>query len=170
MSACNAGPSDLREWKPSDHKHQVEGSGDTGRSPQQVTGSERAPLPGLDEVTIAAWRASCSACHGQLGRGDGPQGPMTQARDLSDPTWQASVSDAQIGETILKGKGRMPPSGLPASTVEGLTHLVRLFNRDRVTARAEASAKSAPPSVSADTKKSAPSSSSGTTTAPPTVK
>jgi cytochrome c553 len=136
LSACNSAPSDLREWKPSDHRHQAETSGDTGRTPQQVTGSEKAPLPGLDEVTIATWRTTCSACHGQLGRGDGPQGPMTQARDLSDPVWQTSVTDAQIGESITRGKGRMPPSGLPATTVEGLTHLVRLFNRDRAAAKA----------------------------------
>jgi hypothetical protein len=148
--ACNSTPSDLREWKASDHRHQTETSSDTGRSPQ-VSGSAKAPMPGLDEVTIAAWRTSCSPCHGQLGRGDGPQGPMTQARDLSDPTWQASVTDAQIAESITKGKGRMPPSGLPASTVEGLTHLVRLFNRDRMAAMASGkkSAANAAPSASA---------------------
>lgn len=149
LTACDGTPSDLREWTPADHRHQTETSGDTSRSPQ-VSGSAKAPLPGLDEVTIAAWRANCATCHGQLGRGDGPQGPMTQARDLSDPTWQAGVTDATIAESITKGKGRMPPSGLPGTTVEGLTHLVRLFNRDRMAARPAPNA-SGTPSASAST-------------------
>jgi hypothetical protein len=162
---CNSAPSDLREWKPADHKHQTEGSGDTGRNPAQVSGSEKAPMPGLDEVTIAAWKTTCSGCHGQLGRGDGPQGPMTKARDLSEPTWQASVTDAQIAESITRGRGRMPPSGLPPATVEGLTHLVRLFNRDRAVQRAApTSSASAKPANSAGTAKSAPPEPSGTTT------
>jgi cytochrome c553 len=157
LSACNSAPSDLREWKPADHRHQAETPADNGRRPQQVTGNEKAPMPGLDEVTIAAWRATCSMCHGQLGRGDGPQGPMTQARDLSDPAWQASVTDAQVRESITKGKGRMPPSGLPATTVEGLTHLVRLFNRDRMAARpAPAPSTSASPAKTAGTASATP--------------
>jgi hypothetical protein len=162
LSACNPAPSDLREWKPSDHRHQAETSSDTGRNPGQVTGSEKAPMPGLDEVTIAAWRTICSVCHGQLGRGDGPQAPMTQARDLSDPAWQAGVTDAQIGESITKGKGRMPPSGLPATTVEGLTHLVRLFNRDRMAARPAPGASGAVPAGGAATGSGAAAPGSGT--------
>jgi cytochrome c oxidase cbb3-type subunit 3 len=137
--ACNASPPDLREWKPTDHRHQTETAADNGRTPQ-VSGSAEPPMRGLEEVTIAAWRTTCATCHGQLGRGDGPQGPMVKARDLSDPAWQATVNDAQIAETMVKGRGRMPPSGLPPSTVEGLTHLVRLFNRDRVAAGAAAGA------------------------------
>jgi hypothetical protein len=56
---------------------------------------------------------------------------MLKARDLSDPAWQASVTDAQVADAIVKGKNAMPPSMLPASTVEGLVHLVRLLNRER---------------------------------------
>src|SRR6185436_4441984 len=113
-------------------------------------------------VTIAAYRRSCAACHGQLGRGDGPQGPMLQARDLSDPTWQASVSDAQIAETITKGRGRMPPAGLPPATVDGLVHLVRLFDRARM-AKAATSAQAAPSAAAPPAASgAAPPASSGT--------
>src|SRR6185436_17810811 len=99
-----------RQWRPSDHRHQAESTETDRDDAPQVSGSAEPMMPGLEEVTIAAYRRSCAACHGQLGRGDGPQGPMLQARDLSDPTWQASVSDAQIAETITKGRGRMPPA------------------------------------------------------------
>jgi cytochrome c oxidase cbb3-type subunit 3 len=139
--ACNRAD-DLREWRPSDHQHQTEAKSDEGREPAQVTGSAEAPMPGLDEVTIATWRRACASCHGQLGHGDGPQGPMVHARDLSDSAWQAATPDAQIAESIAKGRGKMPAFSLPPATVEGLVHLVRLFDRERL-ARAAASARAA---------------------------
>jgi cytochrome c oxidase cbb3-type subunit 3 len=149
LFACNA-PDDLREWRASDHRHTTEATPESAEQSPQVTGSAEPPLPGLDEVTIAAWRRACIGCHGQLGRGDGPQGPMVKARDLSDPVWQASVTDAQIAESITKGRGRMPPAALPEGTVEGLVRLVRLFDRNRMRAL-EAGHSTAPaaPSVAA---------------------
>ena len=36
-------------------------------------------IPGLEDVTIVAWSQNCTQCHGQLGRGDGPRGPMLKA-------------------------------------------------------------------------------------------
>lgn len=127
--ACNRTPDDLREWRPSDH-HDNEGDPAPGRG-AQVTGSAEPTLPGLEDVTVVTWQRVCTQCHGSLGRGDGPRGPMVKARDLSDPAWQASVSDAQIADSIVKGKNAMPASMLPAPTVDGLVHLVRLLNRDR---------------------------------------
>ncbi len=126
--ACNRTPDDLREWRPSDHSTEPAPAQDA----PQVSGSAEPTVPGLDAVTIAAWQRACVTCHGSLGRGDGPQGPMVQARDLSDPAWQRAASDAEIVDAITKGRGRMPPFQLPASTVAGLLHLVRLFNRERV--------------------------------------
>jgi len=139
---CSRADADLREWRPSDHQHTSEGPSENGQEGPQVSGSAEPLMPGLDEVTIAAWRRACTSCHGQIGRGDGPQGPMVRARDLSDPAWQASVSDAQVAESITKGRGKMPGFALPEATVQGLVHLVRLFDRDRL-ARAEASARAA---------------------------
>jgi cytochrome c oxidase cbb3-type subunit 3 len=148
LLGCDRPASDLREWTPSDHKHTSEAKqGEEDDSPQ-VSGSAQAPLPGLDEVTIATWQRACANCHGQLGRGDGPQGPMVHARDLSDPAWQTATPDTQIAESITRGRGKMPAFQLPASTVEGLVHLVRLFDRDRL-ARATASARAAAASAPA---------------------
>src|SRR4051812_28546755 len=94
--ACSRPDADLREWRPSDHGHAAEGRAEDGQETPQVTGSAEPVMPGLDEVTIAAWRRSCTSCHGEIGRGDGPQGAMLRARDLSDSAWQATISDAQI--------------------------------------------------------------------------
>jgi len=166
--ACNRDPGEIREWRPADHRHQTEETpAEQPMTSPQVSGSAEPSVPGLEEVTIAAYRRACATCHGQLGRGDGPQGPMVQARDLSDPAWQASVTDQQLADSILHGRGRMPPSGLPPDTVQGLVHLVRLFNRTRFAppppSAPSASAAAAPsgtpnaaappsaPSVSADT-------------------
>jgi hypothetical protein len=163
LLGCDRPPSDLREWKPGDHKHTSEAKQGTEDDSPQVSGSAEAPLPGLDEVTIATWQRACATCHGQLGRGDGPQGPMVHARDLSDSAWQAATPDAQIAESITKGRGKMPAFQLPASTVEGLLHLVRLFDRDRI-ARAAASARAA--TASAPAASNAAAAPNATTAAP----
>lgn len=127
--ACDRAPDDLREWRATDHHHQEESTDMGGAEAPRVTGSAEAPLPGLEEVTIASWRRACTSCHGELGRGDGPQGMTVRARDLSDPAWQSTTTDAQIEATIRSGKGLMPAFPLPPDTVSGLVKLVRLLNR-----------------------------------------
>lgn len=149
LPSCSQSANDLREWRPTDHRHTTEPNAESAEGAPQVSGSAEPAVPGLDEVTIATWRRGCVSCHGQLGRGDGPQGPMVKARDLSDPAWQASVTDAQIAETITKGRGRMPPATLPPATVDSLVHLVRLFNRERPAEPAPANP--AAPAASAST-------------------
>ena len=105
----------------------------------QVPAGASSPLPmGLTEVALMTWKTNCVVCHGTFGRGDGPQGPMMKARDLSDRAWQAAVTDAQIAESIVKGRGRMPGFPLPASTVEELVRLVRLIGGARGTTPASA--------------------------------
>ena len=127
---CNRAPDDLREWRPSDHHDTGEAQPAPGR-PAQVSGSAEPALPGLEDVTVVTWQRQCTQCHGAVGRGDGPKGVSVKARDLSDPAWQASATDAQIAESIVKGKNAMPAFMLPPSTVEGLVHLVRLLDRNR---------------------------------------
>jgi mono/diheme cytochrome c family protein len=51
----------------------------------------------------------CAKCHGEQGRGGVPTTPGVPApRDLGDPAWQASRSDADIARTIREGKLPMP--------------------------------------------------------------
>lgn len=114
------------------------------------------PGHGLDDVTIVAWQQNCTSCHGALGRGDGPQGPMVHAADLSRPDWQATVSDDAIATTIRHGRGRMPAFNLPDATIQSLVRLVRMLDANRMqramaaaaSASAAAAAGAAPPASS----------------------
>ncbi len=127
--ACNSAPADLRQWKASDHDHTVNPNADQ----VQVTdaGSEAANQ-GFDDVTIVAWQQNCTSCHGALGRGDGPQGQLLHAADLSRPDWQEAVTDEAIATTIREGRGRMPSFNLPDATVTRLVTLVRMLNLNRM--------------------------------------
>ncbi|HKY37178.1 MAG TPA: cytochrome c [Polyangiaceae bacterium] len=147
LLSCNDPPPDLREWRVSDHDHTDKpNSGQVQVDPNDA--GTQAP-PGLDDVTIVAWQQNCTRCHGQLGRGDGPQGPMVKATNLTDATWQASVNDQQIARSIKDGKGAMPASNLPDSTIEKLVKLVRMMGKAQQAAETAASAVSAAASASA---------------------
>lgn len=71
--------------------------------------SAKRTLPELPAATGPAvalvWSEECSACHGETGRGDGPQTIelWTQPPNFHDQSWQASVSDARIEKAILEG-------------------------------------------------------------------
>lgn len=146
----------MREWRVSDHDHTDNpGSG-------QVSADAGAPAaPGLEDVTIVAWQQNCTRCHGQLGRGDGPQGPMLKATNLSDPAWQTAATDEQIAGVIKNGKGAMPGFSLPDGTITNLVKLVRMMNAARVpgAGSAAASASAPAPSSSASAAKPATSAS-----------
>lgn len=121
VGACDRAPSPtgLSEWTPKDHEQEQ------GRSPaNQGARGDGGGAAGLVEL---AWRNQCSACHGPAGHGDGPQGPMFKAADLSNPEWQDKVKDADIAAAILNGKGRMPKFDLPDEVVKGLVERVRSF-------------------------------------------
>lgn len=152
LAACNSPPSDLREWRPEDHDHttnpgaaQVAAGPDAGPSPELAQA-------GLDEVTLIAWRQNCVRCHGVLGRGDGPQGRMMNATDLTSRAFQSATTDEKIAAVIKQGRGAMPPFALPDTTIASLVRLVRLLGKASLEedAAAAASASAAPsPSGSA---------------------
>jgi mono/diheme cytochrome c family protein len=98
---------------------------------------------GLNEVAIVAWDQSCVRCHGRFGRGDGPQGAMVHAADLTNPRWLATVTDDDILKVIREGRGLMPAFPLPESTLRSLVKLVRLLG-DASAPAASASAAGAP--------------------------
>ena len=80
----------------------------------------------------------CATCHGADGSGNGPAAASLspKPRDYTDRTWQASVTDEQLKETILKGgqgvgKSPMMP-GQPQlanqpEVLDGLVKIIRKF-------------------------------------------
>lgn len=119
--ACDrAPPADgLKDWTAADH----DGEKKAPASNQGPKGDKNS-APALVDLT---WRNQCVSCHGPGGHGDGPQGPMFKASDLSREEWQAKIKDDEIAATIVTGKGRMPKFELPEDVVKGLVARVRSF-------------------------------------------
>jgi len=82
----------------------------------------------------------CATCHGMDGTGKGPAAESLnpKPRNYTDPAWQASVTDDQLKETILKGgqgvgKSPMMP-GQPQlkdqpEVLDGLVQIIRKFGK-----------------------------------------
>jgi mono/diheme cytochrome c family protein len=126
LAGCDPSPGPAREWTAADH--------DSPASPQNGQSLQVAPRPresaqaegsGDVDLTELAWGRNCSVCHGARGRGDGPQGPMFRAPDLTRADWQARVSDQEILETIRKGRNKMPAFDLPEPVLKGLVQRIR---------------------------------------------
>jgi mono/diheme cytochrome c family protein len=143
--ACDRQASDLRDWRPTDHDHTTNPGQDQVQPGADAGMSAELAARGLNEVVLVAWEQSCVRCHGRFGRGDGPQGPMVHAADLSNPRWQATVSDDDIFKVIKTGRGLMPAFPLPDSTLSALVKLIRLLGQ----AAAPAEGASADPTPSA---------------------
>lgn len=120
-ASCDRPPStDLREWVASDHDRAEEKS--RLKSGEQVRGG------GSDDTTLIemTWQSQCARCHGPLGRGDGPDGPMVKAQDLTSEELQSQRSDADLARVIRDGKGQMPKfDKIPPKVVEGLVARIR---------------------------------------------
>lgn len=127
VAACDRPPSDdgIREWTAADHDRAEEkariNSG-AQASPQAKGSGGKDDLAAVVELT---WRQQCATCHGMVGRGDGPNGPMVKAPDLTREDWQAKVTDDDIAAIIRSGKGQMPKFDLSDPVVAGLVVRVR---------------------------------------------
>lgn len=119
-AACDSGPTDLREWRPSDHSN-------AGGSSEDPGGGAAAPTDPLTNAR-ALWASQCASCHGREGRADAPGAPI-RPPDMSTAEFQASGSDEQFATSIARGKnGRMPAfSSLRPEAVQLLVRLVRTF-------------------------------------------
>jgi mono/diheme cytochrome c family protein len=104
---------------------------------------ESAPTKGPDEgpsEAEVAFGQVCAACHGIGGMGDGPAAASLnpKPRNYTDPAWQASISDQQIKDTIVKGGQAMGKSAMmPAQprfadkpeVLDGLVKIIRGFKK-----------------------------------------
>jgi len=88
----------------------------------------------------AMYSAKCERCHGVNGSGHGPFSDSLHPRphDYTDPAWQASVTDDQIKEVILRGGLNMHKNpAMPGSpmlkkrpeVLDGLVKLIRSFGK-----------------------------------------
>ncbi len=110
----------------------------TGTKPSPPTVSGDSAAAGAARQLYAS---TCAMCHGPEGRGDGPAAASISAplRDYSDPAWQASVTDDQLAEIIVKGGqavGKspfMPANPQLADKPEAVNELVKLIRSFRRT-------------------------------------
>lgn len=123
---CDRPPSDsgAREWQASDHDKLEERS--------RARAAMTAPAPagsaadaGDGTLVEWTWRNQCATCHGANGKGDGPNGPMVNAPDLTREAWQASVQDGEIAAVIREGKNKMPAFPLSDNVTAGLVTRIR---------------------------------------------
>lgn len=75
--------------------------------------------------------ARCSRCHEPDGSSATASKQAEKTIDLRTPLFQRGVSDAEIAEIVLQGKGRMMPvSGITAAEVDSvILHVRRLGER-----------------------------------------
>ncbi len=99
-----------------------------------------AVLAGVTLTTQAAdvkaiWDKQCLKCHGADGRGATKAGKMAEAKDMTDPKWQANLDDARAFKSIKEGikegdKVRMKPvEGATDEDIRGLVEYSRKFKK-----------------------------------------
>jgi mono/diheme cytochrome c family protein len=119
---CDRAPDPTGQWSPLDHDPPQQ---QQGQQAQQPHARPQGSAAVAQELAETAWSQTCARCHGPEGRGDGPNGPLVHAPDLTRADWQAKVTDQEIAERIRAGKGLMPPNDLPDTTVRALVARIR---------------------------------------------
>jgi cytochrome c oxidase cbb3-type subunit 3 len=101
--------------------------GESGQAEESTGGGESAgemETPALDEISLATgagvYKARCTMCHGETGKGDGPAGRALDPspRDHTNAEYMNTLTDEQIKSQIMEGKGAMPPHKDLLSEVE----------------------------------------------------
>ena len=114
-------------------------AGACGKTAQEESGPGAPAGSPLAEAQ-AYYTARCVECHGAAGAGDGPSADSfnPRPRNETDPAWQASVTDDQIKEIILKGGAGMgksplmpaqPQLGDKPEVLDGLVKIIRGFGK-----------------------------------------
>lgn len=125
---CDRAPSadGLQNWTPADHDRAEENArvkaGAQATAAPKNSGSPQNDQAQLVEIT---WRQNCAQCHGVAGHGDGPNGALVKAPDLSNPDLQGKMTDADIANAIKNGRNLMPKFDFSDAVVAGLVGRVR---------------------------------------------
>jgi cytochrome c len=82
-------------------------------APQEPTGGQTNPVKPTAESQAHAkkiWSYDCALCHGEKGdgKGDVADSMKLTLKDYTKPDSLKDVTDAQMYDIILKGKGQMP--------------------------------------------------------------
>lgn len=90
-----------------------------------------AAVAGKARTAADLYVRNCASCHGRDGRAKTLKARVNHARKLSDPEWQDRVSDERIFNSIMNGKGKMPPYGkkLSEPEIDSLVAYVRALKR-----------------------------------------
>ncbi|MGH7280708.1 MAG: c-type cytochrome [Polyangiaceae bacterium] len=119
-------PDDLREWTPADHDRAEENARvQQGQTPTASAKGSSSPENDLAELVELTWRQNCAQCHGASGHGDGPNGALVHAPDLTSEALQAKVSDEEMTNAIKNGKNLMPKFDFSDRVVGGLVARIR---------------------------------------------
>jgi mono/diheme cytochrome c family protein len=78
------------------------------RASPQTNDREAATTPPREARAI--FEGKCATCHGKDGRAKTLKAKFNKARDLTDPAWQAEVSDERLYNSIANGRGRKMPA------------------------------------------------------------
>ena len=85
-----------------------------GSGPIRVLANQIERPAGAAELYLK----KCASCHGKDGRAKTFKAKFNSARNLTDPQWQAEVSDERIFNSITNGRGKMPSFGKKLSEAE----------------------------------------------------
>jgi cytochrome c6 len=84
-----------------------------------------------DNPGEATYKTKCAMCHGPDGKGETPTGKAMKVRDFASEDVQKQ-SDADLGDAISKGKGKMPAyKTLSAEQVRDLVAYIRGFGKKK---------------------------------------
>jgi cytochrome c553 len=118
-------------------------SGSPNAQPESGPSTPRhrtASADGIPEKARQMFATVCATCHGQTGEGNGPAAAnlSPKPRNYTDAAWQASVTDDDLKQTILKGgagvgKSPMMPGNPQLAqdpeVLDGLVKIIRGFRR-----------------------------------------
>ena len=102
----------------------------TGQTYRKTHHSSRMPTAKGKDVK-KLFKQNCVKCHGVDGVGNTPFGEIVGAADFTDSEWQKRVDDQRLVNSMIYGRGQMPPFGkkLSKEQIMSLLAYVRAFNK-----------------------------------------